>query len=147
MRPQGRDEETRQDPGRQDKKKAALKEEQAPQKSSEVQESQNYPGKVGCSFCGLKNHTYEDCKRRAACELCGYNNHSSYESRREPLWNLGPELCTAQVPDQSFFFIDEHIDHKAAKEKASVALITVINGALTAKQIEMEFQIVLSNEH
>jgi hypothetical protein len=83
--------ETRQDPSRQDKQKAALKEEQAPQKSSEVQESQNYPGKVGCSFCGLKNHTYEDCKRRAACELCGYNNHNSYECRREPLWNLGPD--------------------------------------------------------
>ena len=79
--------------------------------------------------------------------MCGLNNHASLDCKREPLWNLGPELCAAQVLDQSFFYIDEHIDHKAAKDKASVALITIVNGTLTAKQIELEFQNVLSNEH
>ncbi|RLN12752.1 hypothetical protein C2845_PM09G07180 [Panicum miliaceum] len=139
--------ETRPEPAAKEKHKDGQPDEQATQKSSELNESQNHSSRVGCSFCGLKNHVFEDCKRRSACELCGYNNHGSYDCRREPRWNLGPELCAAQVPDQSFFFIDEHIDHKAAKEKASVALITVINGELTARQIEMEFQNVLSNEH
>ena len=74
-----------------------------------------------------------------ACELCGFNNHDSYDCRREPLWNFGPELCASQVPDQSFFFIDEHVDHKLMKEKASTAIVSVINGVMTAKQIEGEF--------
>jgi hypothetical protein len=129
------------------KQAADPKEEWGQQKSSEVNESQIHSSRVGCSFCGLKNHVFEECKRRSACELCGYNNHGSFDCKREPLWNLGPELCAAQVSDQSFFYMDEHIDPKAAKEKASVALITVINGELTAKQIEMEFHNVLSTEH
>jgi len=46
---------------------------------------------------------------------------------------MGPELCAAQVPDQSFFHIDEHIDSKAARDKSSTAIISVIQGELTAK--------------
>jgi hypothetical protein len=57
----------------------------------------------GCMHCGLKNHSSGDCKRKKACEICGLHNHSTYDCRREPLWNFGPELCAAQVQDQSFF--------------------------------------------
>ena len=96
--------------------------------------------KPACNFCGLRNHTSEECKRRNACELCGFNNHESYDCHREPLWNLGPELCAAQVPNQSFFYIDEHVDQKLKREKASTAIVTVINGVMSAKQIEGEFR-------
>jgi hypothetical protein len=71
--------------------------------------------------------------------MCALNNHNAYNCRREPLWNLGPELCAAQVPNQSFFFIDEHIDQKVLRERASTAIITVTRGEMTAKQLEMEF--------
>jgi hypothetical protein len=71
--------------------------------------------------------------------MCGLNNHNAYNYRREPLWNLGPELCAAQVPNQSFFFIDEHIDQKVLRERASTAIITVTRGKMTAKQLEVEF--------
>ena len=57
------------------------------------------PPKLGCTFCRLKNHKTNECKRRNACELCGFNNHNSFDCCREPLWNYGPELCAAQVPD------------------------------------------------
>jgi hypothetical protein len=100
----------------------------------------------GCDFCGLKNHKSEDCKKRNACELCGLQNHNAYGCKREPLWNFGPELCAAQVPDQSFFFIDEQIDQKVLKERASVAIITVTDGVLNAKQIEQEFRNIISND-
>jgi hypothetical protein len=100
----------------------------------------------GCDFCGLKNHKSEDCKKRNACELCGLQNHNAYGCRREPLWNLTPELCAAQVPDQSFFFIDEQIDQKVLKERASVAIITVTDGVFNAKQIEQEFRNIISND-
>jgi hypothetical protein len=75
------------------------------------------------------------------------HNHNSYECKREPLWNAGPELCATQVPNQSFFYIEEHIDQKAQRERASTAIITVIDGELTAKQIELEFKNILSGEH
>ena len=86
-------------------------------------------------------------QKRNACELCGLNNHGSYDCKREPLWNLGPELCAAQVPNQSFFFVDEHIDQRVLKEKASTAIITVLNGEISAKQIDMEFTNVLSPDY
>lgn len=103
--------------------------------------------KPGCSFCGLRNHSTEECRKKNACELCGLNNHNALECRREPLWNAGPELCAAQVPDQSFFFIEEQIDHKASKEKASTAIITVTNGEITSRQIEVEFRNILGPEY
>ncbi|RLN04304.1 hypothetical protein C2845_PM13G12270 [Panicum miliaceum] len=100
----------------------------------------------GCEICGLKNHSMDECRIRMHCELCGYSNYDTYECKREPLWNLGPELCAAQVPDQSFFFIDEHIDTRAAREKSSTAIITIISGELTSKQIELEFRDVVGKE-
>jgi hypothetical protein len=77
--------------------------------------------------------------------LCGLNNHNSYECNRDPLWNFGPELCATQVPDQSFFFIDEHIDQRINREKASIAIITVTDGDLFAKQLEAEFKNILND--
>jgi hypothetical protein len=80
------------------------------------------------------------CMRKAPCEICGFSNHSSYDCKNEPLWNYGPELCAAQVDDQSFFYIEEHVDHRAIKEKASTTLIIVIEGEANAKQIENELK-------
>jgi len=60
---------------------------------------------------------------------------------------MGPELCAAQVPDQSFFHIDEHIDLKTSKDMSSTAIITVVHGELTAKQIESEFCNIISHEY
>lgn len=97
-------------------------------------------GEYGCRFCGLKNHRSEDCLRKTQCENCGFNNHSTAECRREPLSSFGPELCAAQVEDQSFFFIEEIKDSKASIEKASTAIISVISGSVTSKQIEEEFR-------
>lgn len=107
---------------------------------------QNPASGYGCKCCGLKNHTFENCKRRLRCELCGLDNHTSFECKREPLWNCAPELCAAQVTDQSFFYIEENIDSRASKERASTAIISVVSGSVTAKQIENEFRNVTSNE-
>lgn len=106
-------------------------------------ESRELPG---CKFCGLHNHLSEDCRRKPQCELCGYNNHNTFECRREPLWNFGPELCAAQVEDQSFFYIDEVIDARVSMEKSSTAIITVIKGEANARQIEAEFKHIDNNK-
>jgi hypothetical protein len=66
----------------------------------------------------------------------------THDCKRESLWSLGPELCVAQGHNQSLFYIDEHIDHGAMREKASSAIIIVTRGDLTARQLEMEFNII-----
>lgn len=38
-----------------------------------------------------------------------------------------------------FFYIDECIDPRVAKEKASTVVIFVVAGAVNAKQIKLEF--------
>lgn len=100
----------------------------------------------GCRICGLRNHNSEDCCHKTQCEICGYNNHSTYECKRGPLWNDGPELCAAQVEDQSFFYIEEIKDQRAISEKASTAIITVLEGQATARQIEEEFKNTVSSK-
>lgn len=101
---------------------------------------------TGCRFCDLRNHNSEECMCKTHCENCGYNNHSTQECKREPLWNMGPELCAAQVENQSFFFIDENIDPRASMEKSTTAIITVLRGEVNAKQIEAEFQNTVSSK-
>lgn len=93
--------------------------------------------RVACENCALYNLATKDC-RRNLCEICGFNNHSTYDCKRCVPWSVGPELCAAQVENQSFY-IDECIDPWVAKEKASTAVISVVSGSVNAKQIEMEF--------
>jgi hypothetical protein len=93
--------------------------------------------KIPCQKCGLYNHATKDCYR-LFCEICEFNHRTLNYKRCVP-WNVGPELCAAQVEDQSFFFIEECIDTSVAKEKVSTTVISVIRGIVTAKQIEQEF--------
>jgi hypothetical protein len=59
---------------------------------------------------------------------------------------MGPELCAAQVEDQSFFYIEECIDQRVAQEKASIMVITVVSGTVTAKHIELEFMDLIETD-
>jgi len=105
----------------------------------------HYEMREACDICGLKNHSTNECRRRMFCELCGFANHGTLDCKREPFWNSGPELCATQVTRQSFFYIDENIDPKASKDKASTAIIIVVRGELSAKMIENEFQRLVSS--
>ncbi|WVZ71628.1 hypothetical protein U9M48_020195 [Paspalum notatum var. saurae] len=123
------------------------KEPRQPADQVEATNKQNPNSSHGCKLCGLKNHMSENCNcSRMHCEMCGLNNHRSVECKREPLWNCAPELCAAKVAGQSFFYIEESIDSRASKEKASTAVISVVSGSATAKQIETEFKNLTSNE-
>jgi hypothetical protein len=55
-------------------------------------------------------------------------------------------LCATQVEDQSFFYIEECIDPRIAREKASTAVITVLSGAVNAKMIEVEFMNLIGTD-
>lgn len=114
---------------------------------NKVNEGPTRQNNLGCTHFGLKNHRTEECQKKKACEMCVLHSYDSYDYRREPLWNLGPELCAAQVHDQSFFYMDEHTDLRASREKASTTIITVIASELSARQIEQEFHNIPSSQH
>lgn len=94
--------------------------------------------RVPCDHCGMLYHLSKDC-RKNACEICGLNNHFTYECKRCVPWHFGPELCAAQVENQSFFYIDECLDPRVAKENACTVVISVMSGSVNPKQIELEF--------
>jgi len=67
------------------------------------------------------------------------NTHMAYDCNNCMPWNLGPELCAAQVEDQSFFYIQEIVDPRLARDKDCTAIICVVHGQTSCKQIEQEF--------
>lgn len=94
--------------------------------------------RMGCEICGMKNHNTQDC-RKWYCEICCCNSHSTYDCVACLPWNYGPELCAAQSEGQSFFYIDEILDTKITKERASSVIITVLKGVVTSRDIESLF--------
>lgn len=98
-----------------------------------------------CQICGYNNHSTSEC-RRMLCEICGCNTHVTYDCINCLPWNYGPELCAAQVEGQGFFHIDEIIDPKVAREKASTAVISIISGSVSAKDIEHMFMNLLGSD-
>ena len=94
---------------------------------------------------GTKSQEASDAPRRMMCEICGYNNHTAYDCKRCGLWNTGPKLCATQVEDQSFFFIEECIGPRLAREKENIGVISILEGQATAKQIEQQFMTIASS--
>lgn len=101
--------------------------------------------KPPCDICGLQNHETRDY-RRLHCEIYGMNNHMAYDCKRFIPWNCGPELCATQVEDQSFFFIEEDIDPRMAREKDTTAVVSIVKGKASGKDIEMEFKNIIGSE-
>lgn len=99
--------------------------------------------RVGCVFFHLKNYMTRDCHHRFPCEICGFDDHLLFDCNKRVPWNAGPELCATHVEDQSFFYINEKIDSKMIKEKPSTTIITVVQGEVDEKHIEMKFKNLL----
>ncbi|KAL5675965.1 hypothetical protein ACJX0J_012096, partial [Zea mays] len=97
----------------------------------------------GCAFCHFKNHLTKDCRHHFPCDICGCDDHVVFDCKKCLPWNFGPDLCAAQVEDQSFFYIEEKVDNRMIKEKSSTAIITVVQGNVGEKQIELEFMSML----
>jgi hypothetical protein len=81
----------------------------------------------------------EECTMRYATAI----THTTYDCVNCLPWNFGPELCAAQVEGHSFFHIDEVINSKISRERASTAVLTVLFGTVSAKDIEHMFMNLL----
>jgi hypothetical protein len=84
------------------------------------QNTQSSRIRTTCEVCRLFNHATKDC-RRLFCDICGLHNHVTYDCKRCVPWNTDIELCSAQVEDQSFFFIEECIDPRVARVDKQLA--------------------------
>lgn len=60
-------------------------------------------------------------------------------------WNTGPELCAAQVEDQSFFYIKECLVPRLSKEKDCIGVVNVLQGQATGKQIEQQMRYLVGS--
>jgi len=56
-------------------------------------------------------------------------------------------VCCSDPESEFVFHIDEHIDQKTSRDRSSTAIITVVRGELTAKQIELEFHNIICHEY
>jgi len=79
-------------------------------------------------------------------EICGPHGHMAYDCKKCIPWNNVPKLCATQVEDQSFFFIEEDIDPRMAREKECTVVITITAGQETEKDIERQFVNVHGSE-
>lgn len=60
------------------------------QQRTEVFPNKNCPGRFGCSICGLKNHSTEDCRRKeyVKCATLPTTVHLNARGNRFGIWGL-----------------------------------------------------------
>lgn len=114
-------------------------------RTQENQAGSSNQARIPCEICGLYNHVTKDC-RGLNCEICGPHGHMAYDCKECIPWNNVPKLCATQVEDQSFFFIEEDIDPRMAREKECTVVITITAGQATGKDIERQFVNVHGSE-
>ncbi|TVU43075.1 hypothetical protein EJB05_09511, partial [Eragrostis curvula] len=99
----------------------------------------------GCSKCGVMNHSTQECTRPNKCDKCGACGHLGEKCRSKKLWEYVAPLCATQVEGQAFFCIPDCPSDVNLKERSTTALITVMSGNVTARQIEAEFKELLGS--
>lgn len=84
------------------------------------------------------------CKKPVRCDKCGKLGHDNTACSKKKISEYVAPLCASQVEGQTFFCILDHPSEQYVKEKMNTALVTVVSGSVTAKQIEEEFTRILS---
>lgn len=85
-----------------------------------------------------------EIKKVWKCERCGRMGHDSVVCNRMKLSEYIAPLCATQSEGQAFFCIPDHPSTQNVRERMNTAVITVVSGQVTAKQIEEEFTRILA---
>jgi hypothetical protein len=80
------------------------------------------------------------------CEICGFNDRVTYDCKKCLPWIFGHGFCAPQVEGQSFFYIDECIDPRVFREKASITVTYVLSREVLAKHIELKFMSLVGSD-
>ncbi|TVU05367.1 hypothetical protein EJB05_48526, partial [Eragrostis curvula] len=115
-------------------------------KRGEVSSSSSIPNPplIECYRCGDKGHVAQNCTKPRRCDRCGSFNHVTEHCKSKKLWEYVAPLCATQVEGQSFFCIPDCPSDNTLKERSNTAIVTVVSGEVTARQLELEFKSILS---
>ncbi|TVU15095.1 hypothetical protein EJB05_38597, partial [Eragrostis curvula] len=76
------------------------------------------------------------------CNRCAKKGHTERNCPERKPWEYIAPLVGFAVPGQGFFFIEDIPSEQGVKDMASCAVIQVLEGELTPRQIENEFKIL-----
>jgi hypothetical protein len=101
----------------------------------------------GCAFCHFKNHLTKDCRHHFPCDICGtiVMIMLCLTAKNACHGILVRNFVLHKLRIKVFFYIEERVDNRMIKEKSSTAIITVVQGNVGEKQIELEFMNMLGN--
>ncbi|TVU01395.1 hypothetical protein EJB05_53164, partial [Eragrostis curvula] len=102
-------------------------------------------GETGCFKCGNKGHAAQACPNPMRCDKCGAFGHAGEQCKSRKLWEYVAPMCATQVEGQGFFCIPDCPSDINLKERSITALITVVSGSVTSREIETEFKELLGS--
>jgi hypothetical protein len=110
----------------------------------DVKEEQANPsGVVFCNKCKISGHYTRDCWKNVQGE-----RHGNQRIDQVKLSELVAPLCATQVEGQGFFCIPNRPSQinvrERERERANIAIVTVLKGDVPTKQLEGEFTRILS---
>ncbi|CAN6199371.1 unnamed protein product [Urochloa humidicola] len=95
---------------------------------------------TGCGKCGRYGHRTEDCFKPIICKRCKKEGHVPRVCNEILPWECIAPICGIAAPGQGIHIIPDDDLDDSTKDMSNWALITIIEGVASAKQIEGEFK-------
>ncbi|CAN6285278.1 unnamed protein product [Urochloa humidicola] len=95
---------------------------------------------TGCGKCGRYGHRTEDCFKPVICKRCKKEGHVPRVCSEVLPWECIAPYCGMAAPGQGIHVILEDEYDGTSKDMSNWALISIIEGVASAKQIEGEFK-------
>jgi len=93
-----------------------------------------------CNRCGRFGHIPEMCLKPVMCNRCSKEGHLQRVCSEIMPWEYIAPFCGFAAHGQGFRIIQEDDSGDREKDMANCALITILKGPVTARQLEEEFR-------
>lgn len=94
-----------------------------------------------CTRCGGPGHEPEACLNPIRCERCNKEGHVARVCTEKMPWEFSAPFFGLSAYGQGFHFIKSTTSDDGIKDMSNIALITITQGVVSAKQIESEFRL------
>jgi rubrerythrin len=93
-----------------------------------------------CKRCGKVGHKSEDCYRPSVCPRCNKEGHVARSCPEIMPWECIAPFCGLAAHELGFHIIQDDDSGDSAKESTNLAVITIKEGEVTARQVKGEFK-------
>jgi hypothetical protein len=93
-----------------------------------------------CKRCGKVGHKSEDCYRPSVCPRCNKEGHVARSCPEIMPWECIAPFCGLAAHELDFHIIQDDDSGDSAKESTNLAVITIKEGEVTARQVKGEFK-------